>query len=82
MLGKVRFSRIGLKLADTHAKGYRWQHEAAIALAKPDAANRVELTFEEAEAWYRGRDIYPTGALPEEEIWSPVSNNPLGLPRR
>lgn len=82
MLGKVRFSRIGLKLADTHAKGYRWQHEAAIALAKPDAANRVELTFEEAEAWYRGRDIYPTGALPEEEILVTCQQQPIGIAKK
>jgi 16S rRNA (cytosine1407-C5)-methyltransferase len=34
-LFKVRFSRIGLKLAETFAKGYRWQHEAVIALARP-----------------------------------------------
>ncbi len=33
LLGKVRFSRIGLKLAETHNKGFRWQHEAVVALA-------------------------------------------------
>ncbi|WP_252839235.1 hypothetical protein, partial [Shigella sonnei] len=33
LIGKVRFSRLGIKLAETHNKGYRWQHEAVIALA-------------------------------------------------
>ncbi len=36
LIGKVRFSRLGIKLAETHNKGYRWQHEAVIALASPD----------------------------------------------
>jgi 16S rRNA (cytosine1407-C5)-methyltransferase len=34
LIGKVRFSRPGIKLAESHNKGYRWQHEAVIALAK------------------------------------------------
>lgn len=57
LFGKVRFSRIGIRLAETHNKGYRWQHEAVIALAAPTAP--LALTEAEAEEWYRGRDIYP-----------------------
>ncbi|XPE65856.1 hypothetical protein ACNKHR_25230 [Shigella flexneri] len=30
---------MGIKLAETHNKGYRWQHEAVIALATPDNVN-------------------------------------------
>ncbi|MBX4413476.1 hypothetical protein K4G92_24140, partial [Mycobacterium tuberculosis] len=33
LFGKVRFSRIGVRLAELHNKGYRWQHEAVIAFA-------------------------------------------------
>ncbi len=33
LIGKVRFSRLGIRLAEIHNKGYRWQHEAVIALA-------------------------------------------------
>ncbi len=40
LFGKVRFSRIGLKLAERFPKGFRWQHEAAIALAGA-AANSI-----------------------------------------
>ncbi|MFG1172326.1 16S rRNA (cytosine(1407)-C(5))-methyltransferase RsmF [Erwiniaceae bacterium CAU 1747] len=68
LLAKVRFSRIGLKLAETFAKGYRWQHEAAVALGDPLAANAVELSSAEAEEWYRGRDIYPERELPAGEL--------------
>lgn len=37
LIGRVRFSRIGIRLAETHNKGYRWQHEAVISLATPEA---------------------------------------------
>lgn len=57
LFGQVRFSRIGVRLAELHNKGYRWQHEAVIAFAAPQHA--FELTLEEAEEWYRGRGVYP-----------------------
>ncbi len=28
LIGEIRFQRIGIKLAEQHKKGYRWQHEA------------------------------------------------------
>ncbi len=43
LIGKVRFSRLGIKLAESHNKGYRWQHEATIALACPTHAHAFEL---------------------------------------
>jgi 16S rRNA (cytosine1407-C5)-methyltransferase len=52
-------SRPGIKLAESHNKGYRWQHEAVIALAGVDNPLAFELTHQEAEEWYRGRDVYP-----------------------
>ncbi len=55
LIGKVRFSRTGIKLAETHNKGYRWQHEAVIALASPDNENAFELTPQEAEVVSRAR---------------------------
>lgn len=82
LLGKVRFSRIGLKLAETFPKGYRWQHEAVIAQAQPQAKNRFELTSAEAEEWYRGRDIYPELALPADEIIVTYQQQPIGLARK
>ena len=82
LLGKVRFSRIGLKLAETFPKGYRWQHEAVIALAQPDADNRFELTLPEAEEWYRGRDIYPERALPGDEVIVTCQQQQIGLAKK
>lgn len=82
LLGRVRFSRIGLKLAETFPKGYRWQHEAAIALARPTAENSVELSEDEAEEWYRGRDIYPQAALPRAEVIVTWQRQPIGLAKK
>lgn len=82
LLGRVRFSRIGLKLAETFPKGYRWQHEAVIACASPLAANAVELTAAEAEEWYRGRDIYPERELPASELLVCHQHYPIGLAKK
>lgn len=81
LLGKVRFSRIGLKLAELHNKGYRWQHEAVIALTAEDAC-RCELTPQEAEEWYRGRDIYPETLPASDEIVVTFQGIPLGLAKK
>lgn len=82
LMGRVRFSRIGLKLAETFNKGYRWQHEAVIALARPDSANSVELSESEAEEWYRGRDIWPQAPLPRDEVLVTWQQQPLGLAKK
>jgi 16S rRNA (cytosine1407-C5)-methyltransferase len=82
LIGQVRFSRIGLKLAETFNKGYRWQHEAVIALAQPDAANSVELSEHEAEEWYRGRDIWPQAPLPRDEVLVTWQQQPIGLAKK
>ncbi|QKJ87383.1 Ribosomal RNA small subunit methyltransferase F [Paramixta manurensis] len=82
LLGKVRFSRIGVKLAETFPKGFRWQHEAVIALARPDVHNSFALTESEAEEWYRGRDIYPQSEIPRDEVIVTWQDQPLGLAKK
>ncbi|WP_237484451.1 16S rRNA (cytosine(1407)-C(5))-methyltransferase RsmF [Vibrio hippocampi] len=66
MLGEFRFSRMGIKIAEQHKKGYRWQHQVATALASnPDALasdqvpQSVELTTADAREWFMGRDVRP-----------------------
>lgn len=81
LLGKIRFSRIGLKLAETHNKGYRWQHEAVIALAETDKLGH-ELTQTEAQEWYRGRDIYPENVPNHDDVVVTYQGFPLGLAKR
>lgn len=81
LLGKVRFSRIGIKLAETHNKGFRWQHEAVIALANP-AELGYELTSADAQEWYRGRDVYPENAPSHDDVIVTFQGFPLGLAKR
>lgn len=82
LLSQVRFSRIGLKLAEQHNKGYRWQHEAVIALAKGDDPLCFALSTLEAETWYRGQDIYPDTAILSDEVIVTFQGQPLGLARK
>ncbi len=81
LLGKVRFSRIGLKLAETHNKGFRWQHEAVVALANTQKLGH-ELTQEEAQEWYRGRDVYPQRPPAHDDVIVTFQGFPLGLAKR
>lgn len=81
LLGKVRFSRIGIKLAETHNKGFRWQHEAVIALAKTSKLGH-ELTPIEAQEWYRGRDVYPQQTPQYDDVIVTFQGFPLGLAKR
>lgn len=82
LIGKVRFSRIGLKLAESHNKGYRWQHEAVIALAGVNNPLAFELSHAEAEEWYRGRDVYPLTPPESLDVIVTHQHQPLGLARR
>lgn len=81
LLGKVRFSRIGLRLAETFNKGYRWQHEAVIALAG-EKSSRFELTQAEAEEWYRGRDVWPEMPPTRDDVIVTFQEHPLGLAKK
>ena len=80
LIGKVRFSRIGVRLAEVHNKGYRWQHEAVIALAGHE--NAFALTHQEAEEWYRGRDVYPDSTPSGDEVIVTYQGYPLGLAKK
>ncbi len=81
-LSKVRFSRIGVKLAETFAKGYRWQHEAVVAFAKPEGDIAFALNEGEAEQWYRGQDIYPVNLPARDEVIVTFQDQPLGLAKK
>ncbi|MCL1123456.1 16S rRNA (cytosine(1407)-C(5))-methyltransferase RsmF [Shewanella surugensis] len=54
-IGKMRYQRMGIKLADLLKKGFKAKHEALMALGinKPS----IGLTQEQAKAYLMGRDI-------------------------
>ena len=77
----MRFSRIGIRLAECYNKGYRWQHEAVIALPfRPEFA--FELSESDAAEWYRGRDVWPEPAPAQSEVIVTFQGHPLGLAKR
>lgn len=82
LFGKVRFSRIGLKLAERFPKGFRWQHEAAIALACADGKQHFELDATLAQEWYHGRDLYPEQPPAGDECIVTYQGQPLGIAKR
>ncbi|PKG77317.1 16S rRNA (cytosine(1407)-C(5))-methyltransferase RsmF [Shewanella sp. Actino-trap-3] len=61
-IGKMRFQRIGIKLADAMKKGYKAKHEAVIALsaAAHNPAKTMELSAPQAQDYLMGRDITTT----------------------
>lgn len=79
LIHKVRFSRIGLKLAERFPKGFRWQHEAVIALAGSDNPHAFELDATLAKEWFHGRDIYPPQPPQSNECIVSYQQRPLGL---
>ena len=82
VFGKVRFSRIGVRLAERFPKGFRWQHEAVVAFSVKDAKNRFEINDELAQSWFRGVDIYPEDTPPADECLVTWLGQPLGLAKR
>lgn len=81
-LTQIRFSRVGFRLAEQHNKGFRWQHEAVIALTHANSAHAFTLTREEAECWYRGQDIYPELPIIHDHVIVTYQGAPLGLARK
>ncbi|WP_028766884.1 16S rRNA (cytosine(1407)-C(5))-methyltransferase RsmF [Shewanella fidelis] len=77
LIGKMRFQRIGLKLADALKKGYKVRHEAILALSSP---NMINLTDEQAKEFLMGRDISLTEKVkPQGEVIVAYANAPLGV---
>ncbi|MGM3174115.1 16S rRNA (cytosine(1407)-C(5))-methyltransferase RsmF [Dickeya lacustris] len=79
LLGKMRFSRMGIKLAERIGKGYRWQHEAIIALGVVGQAPNLALNTQQVIDWFQGKDIYPDTPVGRDEVllrWDQIA---LGL---
>ncbi|NYA43340.1 16S rRNA (cytosine(1407)-C(5))-methyltransferase RsmF [Serratia fonticola] len=79
LVSKVRFSRIGVKLAERFPKGFRWQHEAVIALAASGNPQTFELDAALAQEWFHGRDLYPAQPPQSNECIVTYQHQPLGL---
>ncbi len=47
-----------------------------------DNMNAFELTPQEAEEWYRGRDVYPQAAPVADDVLVTFQHQPIGLAKR
>ncbi|WP_261817383.1 16S rRNA (cytosine(1407)-C(5))-methyltransferase RsmF [Vibrio gallicus] len=79
LLRQLRFQRIGIKLAETHKKGYRWQHQAITALCNNSESSAVELSVDDARQWYMGRDIRPESENKQGEVLVRYQGVTIGL---
>ncbi len=79
MLGELRFSRMGIKIAEAHKKGYRWQHQVATTLATGKEACCVVLSTDDAREWFMGRDVRPQDQNGKGEVIVRYGNDVIGL---
>ena len=86
-IGKMRFQRIGVKLADHSKHGFKVRHEAIIALAgkalkagAKNGAKVVEVSDEQAKEYLMGRDIpLDTAGKAQGEVIVCYGGAPLGM---
>lgn len=79
LIGQLRFDRMGIKLAITHKTGYRWQHEAVMALATGKERSVVDLSITQAREWYMGRDVFLEHPNPKGEVIVTLHGDVIGL---
>lgn len=77
--GKLRFDRIGLKLAETFKKGYRLTHEWALAYGGVATQGVVELDAANAREYMMGRDVWPEQDAGSGEVIVRYQGQPLGM---
>lgn len=87
-IGKFKFDRIGIKIAEKFKKGFRAQHEWARAFGQQSDKNVVYLNVEQAKAYVMGRDISFTDIQQDNleslqgEILVLLDGQVLGLAKR
>ncbi|RJG42262.1 16S rRNA (cytosine(1407)-C(5))-methyltransferase RsmF [Motilimonas pumila] len=63
LIGQLKFDRVGIKLAEMFKKNYRLTHEWALALGSQATKGTFELSLEQCQEYYMGRDIRPESGL-------------------
>lgn len=78
LIGRMRFQRIGMKIADALKHGLKAQHQAILAFGA--GASMVELSSAQATEYLMGRDLpLEPGQKPQGEVIVSYHNSPLGL---
>jgi len=79
LLEQIRFSRMGIKIAETHKNGYRWQHQVATTLTAQLKLITEDINKDDAREWFMGRDIRPDGCSGKGEVLVSYNNIIIGL---
>jgi len=84
LMDKIRFSRLGIKIAEQFGKGrksgFKTMHEFARTYGDQSTTNKVDVLPEQANDFYQGRDIRDVninGAT--GEILVSYRNNVIGI---
>ncbi|WP_206683203.1 16S rRNA (cytosine(1407)-C(5))-methyltransferase RsmF [Neptunicella marina] len=57
LIGKMRFQRIGVKLAELFKFGFKITHEAVMSFSDDFTKNLIEITDEQVSELYAGKDL-------------------------
>ena len=79
LFDEIRFERIGVKIAQTFNKGFKWQHEAITALNRGNQASTIEVTKDHAVDWYMGKDIRPEKSQSKGDVLVTYQKQVIGL---
>lgn len=85
LLSEFRFSRMGIKIAEQHKHGYRWQHQVATCLATnqggqpAQGVKTIELDQAQAREWFMGRDVRPNSSAGQGEVIVCYQGDVIGL---
>lgn len=84
LIGKIKMDRMGVKLAESHKKGYNLEHQAAISFGFQFKQSKLELSCEQVKDFYFGKDIYPQESLSDykSEIILTYLSKPIGLGKK
>lgn len=84
LIGKIKMDRMGVKLAQSHNKGYNLEHQAAISFGSQFNQEKLELSAEQAQGFYLGKDIYSENSLAnfQSEIILTYQNQPIGVGKK
>ncbi|WP_199611568.1 16S rRNA (cytosine(1407)-C(5))-methyltransferase RsmF [Flocculibacter collagenilyticus] len=77
---KVKYQRVGIKLADEHKKGFRTHHQVAITFGKHFIKNIYQLNADQAVNYFKGQDVQLNDLVPDTgEVLLMLNNAPIGL---
>ncbi|MCE2595244.1 16S rRNA (cytosine(1407)-C(5))-methyltransferase RsmF [Motilimonas cestriensis] len=77
--GKMKYDRVGIKLAEAIKKSFRITHELALVIGQVADKNTFELSAAQCKEYYMGRDIHLDQVLGKGEVILLYRGAPIGL---